>query len=258
MQEMVKFLDPYKNREMSFILLSIDEIELPQVQRDISNQLKTQLELAIDKLGFIVPIIVVPNDSGKYLVIDGQHRFLAMQALGAKEITAIVVDKSLYDYILDFNTEKPPTIRDKAKQAYRLYVEFLNKDPDIKEEELADNISLPCLITFGVILEEIDPKFPAGFYDTLGEKIDSFLDLPLEEAVEERRKRAKALIKLNNIVSEIYSQMESKDPLLKGTIIRKAIQAVYGTRARVIPDDFYTVIEKLKDACKTLDLSKED
>lgn len=258
MQEMVKFLDPYRKRKMAFVLLSMNEVELPQVQRDVSNQLKTQLELAIDKLGFIVPIVVVPNDDGKYLVIDGQHRFLAMQSLGAKEVTAIVVDKSLYDNILDFNTEKPPTIKDKAKQSYRLYTEFLARNPNLKEEDLANNIPLPCLITFGVILEEIDPKFPAGFYDTLGEKIDSFLDLPLEEAIAERRKRARALIELNNIVNEVYSQMESKDPLLKGTIIRKAIQAAYGTRARVIPDDFYTVIEKLKNACKTLDLSKED
>ncbi|MEM5855517.1 MAG: ParB/Srx family N-terminal domain-containing protein, partial [Candidatus Aenigmatarchaeota archaeon] len=88
MQEMVKFLDPYRKRKMAFVLLSMNEVELPQVQRDVSNQLKTQLELAIDKLGFIVPIVVVPNDDGKYLVIDGQHRFLAMQSLGAKEVTA--------------------------------------------------------------------------------------------------------------------------------------------------------------------------
>jgi len=258
MKEVFKFLDPYRNREMSFAILSMDEIELPRIQRDVSTQLKTQLELAIDKLGFIVPIVVVPNDNGKYFVIDGQHRYLAMQSLGAREITAIIVDKSLYDHILDFNTEKPPTIRDKAKQSYRVYTEFLGRDPNLKEENLISYIPLPCYITFGVILEEIDPKFPAGFYDTLGEKIDTFLDLTLKEAIEERRERAKALIELNNVVNEIYSQMESKDPLLKGTIIRKAVQAVYGVRVRVIPDDFYTVIEKLKEACKTLDLSGED
>jgi len=258
MQEMFKFSDPYRNREMTFAILSINEIELPRTQRDVSNQLKTQLELAIDKLGFIVPIVVVPGDNGKYLVIDGQHRFLAMQSLGARKITAIIVDRALYDHILDFNTEKPPTIKDKAKQSYRLYTEFLARDPNLKEEDLASNIPLPCFITFGVILEEMDPKFPAGFYDNLGEKIDTFLDLPLKEAIEERRNRGRALMKLNEVVTEVYNQMESKDPLLKGTIIRKAIQAVYGVRVRVIPDDFYTVIKKLKEACKTLDLSGEE
>jgi ParB family chromosome partitioning protein len=42
--------------------------------------------------------------------------------------------------------------------------------------------------------------------------------------------------------------------LLKGEIIRKAVQKAYGMRVRTIPDDFYTAIEKVKSACESLNL----
>jgi ParB family chromosome partitioning protein len=43
---------------------------------------------------------------------------------------------------------------------------------------------------------------------------------------------------------------------MKGEIIRKAVQKAYGMRVRVIPDDFYIAIEKVKSACESL--SPED
>ena len=39
---------------------------------------------------------------------------------------------------------------------------------------------------------------------------------------------------------------------MKGEIIRKAVQKAYGMRVRIIPDDFYTAIEKVKSACESL------
>lgn len=123
MKELASFKDPFKNRNLKLALFNIDELELPPFQRDVSESLKKHLEMAIDKLGFLAPIVVIPKN-GKYYVVDGMHRLEAMKNLGAKEIPAIIADESLYHHILDFNTEKPPTIKEKAKQTYRLYMEL--------------------------------------------------------------------------------------------------------------------------------------
>jgi ParB family chromosome partitioning protein len=74
--------------------------------------------------------------------------------------------------------------------------------------------------------------------------------------VEERRNRAKALFELNKLVNEKYAEFGWDNALLKGEIIKKAVQKAYGMRVRTIPDDFYIAIEKVKSACEGL--SPED
>jgi ParB family chromosome partitioning protein len=255
MKEIAVFEDPVKKQPLKLALFRLEEIEVPPFQRDISESLRKQLELAIDKLGFLTPIVVVPK-GGKYYVVDGRHRLEAMRGLGAREILAIVVDEKMYHYILEFNTEKPPNVKEKAKQAYRLYMDFYREDPNLIEDELYTYLKEPMLITFGFAIEEFDKRFPASFYESFVEKIDDFLRVPLSEGVVERRNRAKALIELNDIVNQKYAEFGWENALLKGEILRKAVQKAYGVRVRTIEDDFYSAVERVKQDCQ--ELSQED
>jgi len=255
MKEIAVFEDPIKKQPLKLALFRLEEIEIPPFQRDLSESLRKQLELAIDKLGFLTPIVVVPK-GGKYYVVDGRHRLEAMRSLGAREILAIVVDEKMYHYILEFNTEKPPNVKEKAKQAYRLYMDFYREDPNLIEDELYTYLKEPMLITFGFAIEEFDKRFPASFYESFVDKIDDFLRVPLREGVVERRNRAKALIELNDIVNQKYAEFGWENALLKGEILRKAVQKAYGVRVRTIEDDFYSAVERVKQACQ--ELSQED
>ncbi|MFN3505702.1 MAG: ParB/RepB/Spo0J family partition protein [Caldimicrobium sp.] len=254
MKEIATFEDPVKKQPLKLALFKIEEIDAPPFQRDISESLKKHLEMAIEKLGFLTPIVVVPK-GGRYYVVDGRHRLEAMRELGAREILAVVVDESLYHYILEFNTEKPPNVKEKAKQAYRLYMDFIKEDETLIEEDLFVYFKEPMLITFGFAIEELDSKFPASFYESFVSKIDEFLKLPLKEAVDERRKRAHRLIELNKIVNEKYAEFGWENALLKGEIVRKAVQKAFGIRARTIDEEFYSAIEKVKEACMELSAS---
>ena len=255
MKEIAVFEDPVKKQPLKLALFRLEEIEVPPFQRDISESLRKQLELAIDKLGFLTPIVVVPK-GGKYYVVDGRHRLEAMRGLGAREILAIVVDEKMYHYILEFNTEKPPNVKEKAKQAYRLYMDFYREDPNLIEDELYTYLKEPMLITFGFAIEEFDKRFPASFYESFVEKVDDFLRVPLSEGVVERRNRAKALIELNDIVNQKFAEFAWENALLKGEIVRKAVQKAYGVRVRTIEDDFYSAVERVTQACQ--ELTSED
>ncbi|RKX58264.1 MAG: chromosome partitioning protein ParB, partial [Thermodesulfobacteriota bacterium] len=240
-----------KKQPLKLAMFKIDEIHLPPFQRDISQGLKKHLEMAIEKLGFLTPIVVVPKD-GKYYVIDGMHRLEAMRDLGAREILAIIADESLYHHILEFNTEKPPNVKEKSKQTYRLYNDLLKEDPELIEGDLFTYFKDPVFITFGFAIEELDARFPASFYESFVSKIDNYLDLPLKDAAEERRRRAEALVDLHFVVNEKYSELGWENALMKGEIVRKAVQRAFGVRVRTIEEEFYSAIERVKEACREL------
>ncbi len=251
MRELAQFEDPVKRQPLKLAIFEIDEVAVPPFQRDISEGLKKHLELAIEKLGFITPIIVCPHN-GRYYVVDGQHRLEALRDLGAREVLAVVAPEELYLNILEFNTEKPPNVKEKSKQAYRLFQEFLQESPETIEADLFTYFKEPQFITIGFVLEELEPRFPASFYESLLAKIDRFLEEPLSEAAEERRRRAQALVELNQEVNAKYAELGWTNALLKGEIVRKAVQRAYGVRVRTIEDEFYEALERVKEACRNL------
>ncbi len=251
MREICRYREPVKGEELILALLDIDEVKIPSFQRDLSEGLKKNLILAIEKLGFLHPIIVF-EDQGSYYVLDGHHRLEALKELGYQEIPALIVSKELGAYILDFNTEKPPNVKERSRQAYRLFREFLAHAPQQLEIDLISFFKEPAYLTFGFVLEEFETKFPASFYESFINKIDRFLSEPLEEAAEERRRRAQRLLELNNTVNETYARLGFSNALIKGEIVRKAVQLAYGMRVRKIEDDFYEALDKVQEACAQL------
>lgn len=252
MEILAEFVEPVKNQILQLVNFNIDELEIPSFQRDLSSSLSKHLELAIEKLGFLVPIIIVQKDGINY-VVDGMHRLEAMKNLGMTNIIGILIkNESLYHNILDFNTERPPNVKEKAKQTYRLFTNLIDIYPHKLEIEFNHYLKEPAFITLGLLLEEIDSKFPVGFYDDFISKIDYFLELSLLKAFDERRKRAEAIYDLHKIVINKFTELGFTDSLKKGEVLRKAIQKTYGNRVRIITDEFYEAIEKVKEICQTL------
>ena len=254
MKVLAEYQEPVKGLKLKFGILAMEQIERPPFQRDLSELLIKRLFLSIEKLGFLHPVIVYQEDENedRYYVIDGQHRIEAAKMLGVKEVPAILIPKELALNIMEFNTEKPPNIREKSAQAYRLYKEFLELQPDMEEVELAFYIEEPSYITVGFVLEEINKKFPAGSFELLLKKIDEYLPMPLSEAVKERRKRAQKVYEVGQVLNETYEKLGMTNALMKTELLRKAVQKVYGKRVRKIEDDFYTALEKVKEALKEI------
>jgi ParB family chromosome partitioning protein len=254
MKVLAEYQEPVKGLKLKFGIVPMERIERPPFQRDLSELLIKRLFLSIEKLGFLHPIIIYQENESedKYYVIDGQHRIEAAKMLGVKEVPAILIPKDLALNIMEFNTEKPPNIREKASQAYRLYREFLELQPDMEEVELSFYIEEPSYITVGFVLEELNKKFPAGSFEMLLKKIDEFLSMPLSEAVNERRNRAKKVYEVGQVLNETYEKLGMTNALMKTELLRKAIHKVYGKRVRKIEDDFYTALEKIENALKEI------
>jgi len=247
----LKYKEPVKGCELEFKLIPINEIHIPPFQRDPSESLIKKLVLSMEKIGYIHPIIVY-EDEGKTFVIDGQHRLIAAKELGVDMMPVIYIPKELVYNLMEFNTEKPPNVKEKSAQVYRLYRKFVEDKANIEESELSFYVDEPQYITFGFIIEEINKRFPASFFNNFIKKVDEFLSLKLEDAQEERRKRAKALYELYEKINEVYNRLGLTNALLKNEILRKAIQKVYGKNVRKIEDDYYTAIKKVKEALDSL------
>ena len=54
------------------------------------------------------------------------------------------------------------------------------------------------------------------------------------------------------MVNEKYAESGWQNALMKGEIVRKSVQKAYGVRVRTIEEDFYTAVERVKEACQNL------
>jgi len=60
--------------------------------------------------------------------------------VGLDKVLAIVLPKELKNFIISLNIEKAPNLKDKAHQAYEIFIEHLRNKPDIEEYELESMI----------------------------------------------------------------------------------------------------------------------
>lgn len=255
----LKFVDPYKNLEIKFDIVDIDDVEIPTIERSVSEAHVRRLMESIEKIGFIEPITLITKENNKYEVINGQHRLLAAKNLGIKTLPAIILPQQIKDYIIALNIEKVPTLRDKAHQAYEIFTTYLKNQPDLKESELANMVEQAYYITIGVIIEKIkDEKFPGFAFEKILKKVDLFLDETLKHAAKERENRAKVLLKAKEVLNKKYEELNFKNALYKEAIVSKAVQQIYGKHRRVISDDFYQTFEKLIKVIPTVEVTEAD
>jgi ParB family chromosome partitioning protein len=86
------YKEPLGGHPLLLSIVPVDAVEPTPFQRDLSDTHHKRLADVINKTGrFLDPIIAVTAPNGGFWTPNGRHRLAAMQRLGAKSITVLVV-----------------------------------------------------------------------------------------------------------------------------------------------------------------------
>ena len=221
------YREPFGGRWVVMAALPIEIVEPTPYQRNLSDAHVRRLEGVIGKIGrFLDPIIAVraqKEGAAKYWTPNGHHRLSAMRTLGAKSITAVVVPEASAAYhILALNTEKAHNLREKALEVVRMYKELSQLD-DATEETYTLEFEEPALITLGLCYEE-RPRFSGGAYHPVLKRVDEFLKQSLRTALSERARRARTVLRLDDLVITQVDALKAKgfaSPYLKSFVVAR-------------------------------------
>lgn len=180
-------------------------------QRKASKTHVERLVSSIERVGFIAPLVVFEQSDGKtrYVVVDGQHRFLAAKELGVKQLPVVVVPPEMGRRMMVLNVEKEPNIRERSAVALSLYRELVTTKPKTPETEplVVDTIEQAHYVTLGLGYEG-SGRLAGSSFESILKKCDSFLDEPLSKTMEVREKRASTLVETNDLVRAIGEKLK--------------------------------------------------
>ncbi|HEY7167015.1 MAG TPA: ParB N-terminal domain-containing protein [Candidatus Binatia bacterium] len=256
------YREPFGGRWLILASLPIEQVEPTPYQRNISDAHVRRLEGVVAKLGrFLDPIIVVrnsaENDAVKYWTPNGNHRLNAMRTLGARSITAIVVPESAAAYqILALNTEKAHNLRERALEVIKMYQELAKLD-DATEEAYALEFEEGALITLGLCYLERG-RFSGGAYHPILRRADNFINKPLKAALEIRRRRAEAVLHLDDLVVEKTEALKSRgltSPYLKSFVVAR-INPIRFRPKDAAPLSFDEVLNRMTNAANKMNVDK--
>jgi ParB family transcriptional regulator, chromosome partitioning protein len=249
------YREPFGGHGIVLAVLPLDKVEPTPYQRDPSDAHVKRLMTVIEKVGsFIDPIVTVRKD-GQYWTPNGNHRLQALKKLGVKSITALVLpDPEIAFKILALNTEKAHNLREKSLEVIRM-ARALADERAGTEAEHAFEFEQPAFLTLGICYEE-RPRFSGGAYQGLLRRIDDFLDEPIRDAVRERQRRGKALLKIDDGVTAIVDKLKAKgfvSPYLRPFVVAR-VNPIRFSKATSF--DFNEVIEKMRAATTKFNIDK--
>jgi ParB family chromosome partitioning protein len=208
LEKELNFNDPYLNQDLKFKIVPIEDLTIVKHQRKPSSYHVKHLVNSIERIGFLVPLIVTEKKDG-FMIIDGQHRFLAAKELGIKEVPVIVVPEKIAQLMMNLNIEKELNIREKSYVALNIYRQYLENNPDILESdpEIIDSIEQVYYVTLGLGYEKQE-KLSGSAFESVLKKCDLFLDEKLSSAIKIREKRAEKVLFAYNLVKEISQKIK--------------------------------------------------
>ena len=246
------FKDPYHHQELELKIVPIENLTVVPHQRKPSPYHVKHLVQSIERIGFIVPVIVVSRGDGMYMIIDGQHRLLAAKELGIRELPVIVVPEKLAQLMMNFNIEKELNIREKSHVAIALYRQYLELNPDLLESdpEISDAIENAYYVTLGIAYEKQE-KLSGSSFESILKKCDFFLDEKLPDALKIREARSEKVIQANILVRDIAQKLKEMDkwhPYIYQQIISYANPYKRKRLPTEFDDLFNILIENLEKA----------
>lgn len=135
---MSSIISRVKTRSIEILETSeYDKFDLMKENREISeSHVKRQMR-GLEKHGWIIdqPMQVVRSTSGKWLIVDGQHRFLAAKKLGIPVIYIVKPETDYYQAIqVQHAYNKPWTTKDylehwcaRGREPYLYLADFINR-----------------------------------------------------------------------------------------------------------------------------------
>jgi ParB family chromosome partitioning protein len=257
---LVSFRDPLGGHSLVLAALPLEKVAPTPYQRDLSPMHVARLETAMRKIDrYLDPIVAVRAEGGGFWTPNGNHRLNAMRAIGASAITALVVPEAETAFqILALNTEKAHGLREKALEVARM--ERALATSDRKETEWAFEFEEAAYATLGLCYEE-NGRFGGGAYQPLLRRCDGFLDLPMAKAVEERARRARRILALDEKVATIVAALKERG--LQSAYLRPFVVArlnplrfVPPNVVKAKPPEFDATLDKMDAAAAKFDVTK--
>jgi ParB family chromosome partitioning protein len=248
----IEFFEPYHQQSLKFKILPIEKLTVISHQRKPSAYHIKHLINSIERIGFIVPIIVVESDDENYEIIDGQHRYLAAQEFGIREMPVIVVPQKLAQLMMNLNIEKELNIREKSYVALNIYRQHFEINSEMLESdpEIMDAIEQVYYVTLGIGYEKQE-KLAGSSFESILKKCDFFLDEKLTDALKIREGRAGKVLQANTLVKEISQKLKEMGKW-HTYIYQQIISYANPYKRKRLPaefDDFFAVIiENLEKA----------
>jgi len=248
----IEFTDPYNHQNLKFKIIPIEKLNVVRHQRKPSSYHIKHLINSIERIGFLVPVIIIEDKDDTFTIIDGQHRYLAAKELGIREIPAIVVPQKIAQLMMNLNIEKELNIREKSYVALNIYRQYLETQPEILESdpEIVDSIEQAYYVTLGFGYEKQE-KLTGSSFESILKKCDFFLDEKLTDVLEIREKRAEKVLTANNLVKEIAQKLKEINrwhPFVYQQIISYANPYKRKKLPTEFEDLFNTIIENLEKA----------
>ena len=210
MADQLELQDPLKGQPLRFTLAGQGDLEVVGHQRKPRPAHLKALGASMERLGFITPLVAVERD-GKYVIIDGQHRFQAGVELGVEQFPVVVVPGELARRMMSLNVEQSLNIRERSSIALSIYREMLEESPTTPEDdgEIVDVLESPHVVTLGLAYEG-SGRLAGSAYEALLKKCDGFLDQPLQEAYEVRQARAGTVLEAAKAVKAVEDALKAK------------------------------------------------
>jgi len=219
------YKEPLGGHPLLLSVVPIDSVEPTPFQRDLSDTHHKRLADVINKTGrFLDPIIAVTGPNGGFWTPNGRHRLAAMQRLGAKSITVLVVaDREVAWQILALNTEKAHNLKERSLEVIRIYRGLLDEDGSRSESSFSFYLDEASLVTLGVCYERL-PRFGGGAYHSILRRLESFTDEALKAAINEHEKHAAMVLDLEEKVAAAVKKLKERglvSPYLRAFVVAR-------------------------------------
>jgi ParB family chromosome partitioning protein len=202
--------DPRKRQPLRIRVVRRSDLDVITHQRRPRPAHLKALASSIERVGFVTPLVAVERD-GKYVIIDGQHRFQAAVDLGVKEFPVVVVPEKLARRMMSLNVEQGLNIRERSSVALSIYREMLDESPTRSEDhgEVVDVIETAHLVTLGLAYER-SGRLAGSAFEPILKKCDGFLDRPLKEAYEARQRRGDKVVEAAGHVKAVEDALKAQ------------------------------------------------
>src|SRR5215203_73695 len=221
-----QYNDPFGGKPLLIVALPIASVEPTPYQRDPSDAHVKRLMAVVEKIGlFLDPIIAIRHED-QYWTPNGNHRLQALKKLGVRTVVALLVpDPKVAFKILALNTEKAHNLREKSLETIRMARALAAAKPSKAEHEssFAFEFEQPVFLTLGSAYED-RPRLSGGAYQSILRRIDEFLEDPMNEALKERVRRSKKILKLDDAVGAAVEKLKAKgltSPYLKPFVVAR-------------------------------------
>ena len=242
-----RYNEPFGGHPLLLVALPVAMVEPTPYQRDPSDAHVKRLMTVLEKIGlFLDPIIAIHHED-KYWTPNGNHRLQALKKLGGKTVVALLVpDAKVAFKILALNTEKAHNLREKSLETIRMAraLAAAKTSRGEHESEFAFEFEQPAFLTLGAAYEE-RPRLSGGAYQSILRRVDEFLDEPINDALKERVRRSRKILKLDDAVSAAVEKLKAKgltSPYLKPFVVSRVN---YTRFSKATSFDFDETLDKI-------------